>query len=96
MKSNCTLESINDLRFGHGYRGNNRTIKVRVKMVKAQIIMMSLPTVLKSLVRIYVTKDKFVFLSAVEPVDSKFWPYWQEAVEKVTKYQEPKQLALFK
>lgn len=91
MKTNCTYESIKDIRYGHGYRGNNRTYKARVGHAKALAFLNALKPSYKALVSVYITKEHKVFLVVVQPaINSDLWSEVENAISLSAKVQEPK------
>lgn len=89
------MESMKSLRYGFGFSGQYRTLKVRLNYENAGVFINELAVNYRQSVKRYVTKERKVFLSIVEHQRANdFWYCVERALEKAKKHVEPKQLTL--
>jgi hypothetical protein len=78
--TNTTFEAIKPLRFGYGFLGQHRTMKLRFKREHAEHILERLPKHFHRSILLFTTQKGMTFIACIEHQQSAIWPALEEAM----------------
>lgn len=95
METNCTVQQMQNIRFGYAFLGNHRTMKLRFKYNMASFIMQRLPKHFHNQMQVFVKMNRdYVTLACVAHQQSAIWPALEIAI-KLAKVDELRYQANF-
>lgn len=77
-----TLERINQLRYGYGFMGSNKTFKARYKAQHADLIINQIPAQHRVLFITHKTQQDYKFIGIVAHHSHIVWTMFERAVIK--------------
>lgn len=80
MITQCTLDALKSIRFGYGFAGHQKTLKLRFKADTAQRILSLIPQHFHKHILYYKTQKDCAFIGAVEHQNSHIWPVIESAL----------------
>lgn len=81
MRTNCTVQQMQNIRFGYAFLGNHKSMKLRFKYVVAGFIMERLSKHFHNQMLVFVKNTgDYVTLACVAHQQSALWPAVESAI----------------
>jgi hypothetical protein len=80
MLTTNILDALQSIKFGYGFAGHNRTMKVRFKAETAKRVLSLIPKHFHKHILFHLSKKGYGFVGVVEHRDSAIWPAIESAI----------------
>lgn len=81
MQTNCTMAQLTPIKFGYGFIGNQKSMKMRFKINRATAIFRRLPAHFHQHLSVYINiKGEHVIIACVAHATSHIWFALEQAI----------------